>query len=712
MSAPLLSAQWYRVAALRPRLDAQLCVERVTYRGEVWYLLARADGSRNFRLNAAAYAFVGRCDGASTMQRLWDLMLAELKDDAPTQDELLLLLAKLHAAGLVGFDHKPDFGARHAADAEEATARSSRSLLAWRIPLGSPDRRLERIAPRCRWFFTPTALALWIAAVLLGGIAAIVEGRALAAHASTWLDSPRLLLLAWLAYPLVKALHELAHALAVKHWGGKVREWGITLMVFVPVPYVDASAASAFASARRRFVVSAAGIMVELLLAAVGLVFALNAQPGWLRDLGFVVFTIGTVSTVLVNGNPLLRFDGYHMLVDALELPNLALRSARHWIETLRQRVLGVALERGVVAARGERAWLWAYAPASYAYRLALSVAIVAWLGAVSFVLGLSIALYFAWMLAVKPLLGALRYLASAALPDAERRRALRRTAAAAVALALLGVLPLPFASVVQGVVWLPEQALVRAVTEGTIEAVHVADGAPVRAGDLLLSLGSPSLLAERVRVESRITALQTERFQSLRADAARAIAIERELDAASAELARLDERADRLDVRAQVDGTAVIAHASDLPGRFVERGTLLAHVLTGETTLVRVAVPHEQAALVHAHHAGVDVRLADSLGSSWQGVLLREPSGAAPRLPSAALGDRGGGSIVTDPRDRDGLTPAAAVVLADVRLPSVVPTRVGARAWVRFDHGHAPFVVQAARRAQQLFLRHFNTAQ
>lgn len=90
--APLLSPQWFRVAALRPQLDAAAQVQRVSLRGQVWQLLANGDGSRQFRLNAAAWAFVGRCDGRLTMQRLWELLLADTGDDAPTQDELLQLL--------------------------------------------------------------------------------------------------------------------------------------------------------------------------------------------------------------------------------------------------------------------------------------------------------------------------------------------------------------------------------------------------------------------------------------------------------------------------------------------------------------------------------------------------------------------------------------------------------------------------------------------
>jgi putative peptide zinc metalloprotease protein len=382
-AGPLLSPQWFRVASLRPRLDPQLHAERVSYRRQPWHVLVRADGSRSFRLNRSAYAFAARCDGQLSVQRLWELLLTELKDEAPTQDELLSLLARLHEAGLVGFDRRPDFGQQGAlsSTAEPASAGPRNSLLSFRVPLGHPDRWLAALAPRLRWLFRPAALLLWALLVLAGLLAALLNTAALAAYAHTWLATPRLLLLAWLAYPLVKALHELAHALVLRHFGGAVPEWGITLMMFTPVPYVDASAATALARPRQRFFVSAAGIMVELGLAAGALLLALSIEPGWLHDGALAVFFIGSVSTLLVNGNPLLRFDGYHMLGDALELPNLATRSSRHWLAMFERLLLRAGTTSAVAPAPGEAAWLWAYAPAALVYRVIISITLVGWFG-------------------------------------------------------------------------------------------------------------------------------------------------------------------------------------------------------------------------------------------------------------------------------------------------------------------------------------------
>ena len=716
-TAPLLSAQWFRVAALRPRLDPQAQVERISYRRQHWYVLVRADGSRSFRLNAAAYAFAARCDGKLSVQRLWDLLLGEFKDDAPTQDELLHLLVRLHGSALLAFDRKPDFGPQgtlaEPAAAAATAGGTKNSLLSFRIPLGHPDRWLGVLAPHLSGLFTPTVLLVWTVAVLLGAAAALLNAGLLAAYAKVWLATPRLLLLVWMAYPVVKALHELAHALALKHFGAKVPEWGVTLMMFTPVPYVDASAATALPAPRQRLLVSAAGIMVELLLAAIALLIGLNVEAGWLRDAAFAVFFIGSVSTLLVNGNPLLRFDGYHMLGDALELPNLATRSARHWTEWLRQHLLGVEGGGALQPAAGEAAWLWGYAPAALAYRLLISVALIAWLGGISFLLGTAIALYFVWTLAGQPLLRLLSWSGGASLAELQRRRARQRLALlAAGALAALALLPLPYASVAQGVVWLPEHAVLRTGTAGFVERIHVADGERVRAGQLLFTLNAPALAADLARLDGRITALETERFQVLRSDPSRAVGLEHELAGANAELARSVERQQQLELRAGVDGVITIPHAADLPGRFVKQGTLLAQVLTGEPTTVRVAIAQELAPLVQNTTRSVGVRFSEAGGEVWSATWLPDSAAAVARLPSAALAERSGGSIVTDPADKAGLTPVQAVMLADVQVAERPAQRVGGRAWVRFDHGWSPLAMQAARRVQQLFLKHFNPAQ
>lgn len=738
--APLLSEHWFRVADLRPLLRTGVALERVRYRGQPWMVLTSADGSRRLRLNAAAYALVGRCDGRLSVQALWDLLLRERQDDAPTQDELISQLLQLVRDGFIGFDTEPDFGllmaeapaaqalggdtatTGPAVDAGQRGAAPRNTLLAWRIPLGRPDAALTRAAPLARALFGPAGLALWCAGLLLGAAALLQQRAEIADFAGRWLHSPSLLALSALLFPLMKAWHEAAHGLALKRLGMPVPQWGITLMVGLPVPWVDASAADALPLARQRLLVSAAGVMAELGAASGALAASLLLQPGALRDACWLVFAIGALSSLLVNANPLLRFDGYHALCDALELPNLAGRSSRHWL-ALWRRMLGLPAAAGALQpARGETPWLWAYAPLAWAWRLLLSLAIALWAGSLSAWLGVAVTLLVTWGLLVQPALRGLRWLAGTGLDASQAARARLRAAAATAGLAaLLLALPWPDASLTRGVLWLPDDALVRAQTAGFVDAVQVVDGQTVAAGDRLFELHNPSLAVEAADLDSQITERRIEHQVALADEPARAQRLAADLAQALAARERVAQRQQQLVLVAARAGTVSVQRAADWQGRYVAQGTVLARVIPTEDAAaadpaqalsVRLALPAEEAAWLRQQPAQAQVRLPGPDGLTVPATLRHDFETATHELPSAALGDRHGGPIATDPADRSGRTTAAGVVLLDLALPpgSLPPgTGIGTRVWVRLDRGSQPLAVQLARRAQQAVLLHFN---
>ena len=730
----LLSDQWFRVAHLCPRLASEVQIERIAYRGEPWVVLtlqaSSAEATRRVRLNPAAYAFFGRCNGSVSVQVVWRWMLAERQDDAPTQDELLSLLLQLHQGGFAVFEQVPDFGLLAARQSEPNKVKPAGSgwksnWLAIRIPLGNPDAVLQTLAPLGRAMFSSVGLAVWLLVAGCGVLVAAFNTAAIVDFSVRWMATPHVMWLTWLMFPWLKALHELAHGMAVKRYGGCVPQWGITLMAFTPAPFVDASAADAFAVPKQRFTVSAAGVMVESFVAALALFAALTVQAGLLRDACWVLFFLGAISSLLVNANPLLRFDGYYALTDALELPNLAQRSTRHWWLVV-QRALGITCitpSPMSPAAAGERAWWWAYAPASWACRALLAVTIIAWAGAASFALGMALLAYFFYSMAVLPGLRALRFLSGLHLEEQQARRARWRSFAAVGGVAaLLLAVPVSQTAVARGVVWLPEQAMVRAETAGFVEQALVRDGQTVSAGELMFVLSDPSLAVDKARLESVLLKLQTEGIAVLANEPARALRLRSEMAAQQAALDRVLQRIDQLQLRAASSGTLSVARAQDWPGRFVKQGTVLAYVVpqpNQETSMpmtIRVALEPEQAALLRSDVPEVSVKLAhfDALPAT----LLRDPgrdsTATSTALPSAALGERYGGDIVTLPSDASGRTAARGVVMVDVQVAQTsqqVAQQIGARAWVRFDQGRRPLALALAQRAQQAVLLHFNPA-
>jgi putative peptide zinc metalloprotease protein len=557
------------------------------------------------------------------------------------------------------------------------------------------------------------ALIVWLV------LAALLHAGPIWAYAQRWAMTPRFALMALLAYLPIKLLHELAHGLAVRHLGGPrgglVREAGVTWMLGFPMPYVDASAASSWPERGRRMLVSAAGILLELAVAALALACWLVLDDGLPRELAFAAFTLGTVSTLVFNANPLQRLDGYFLLTDALQLPNLAPRSRAWWMDALRRHLLRATDVAPMPVAAGERPWLAAYAPLAWIWGLVIAVTASAWLAGWSAALGLVAMVVLAGPMLVRP---AWRIVA-----DLRREAGVRGEAAPRLRMALLGlfillaallVVPMPRQTVAQGVIWPTDHAQLRADTEGFVSELAAADGQAVQAGDLVLTLANPRLAADHEQQAARVRGLSTQFLDAAAADGERGANLRAELQAAQAELARLQQRLQGLQVRAATAGRVALPDARDLPGQWIARGQLVGQVLTGDAPVLRVAVPDDQARGLRQGLQEVRVQLADDratlLPRSHAARLLRDGGGAVHDLPSAALSQQHGGALLTDPADDHHRRSLQPVVLFDLQLAaSAAGAHVGSRGWARFDQGWSPWGWQLADAAWRAWQRGAN---
>ena len=711
MRDPLLSPEWYRLAHMRPRLRGGVRVSRQSVRGETWYVLSDPVTGRHHRFNDMAYALVGSCNGQATLDEVWSARVAAEGDDAPSQAETIRIFAQAFAANLFVGDVAPDAAALVRANTrvEGKRWRASINPLAFRVPLWAPDRFLSEQVHRVAWLFSRRARLGIGVILLLGALLLAVNFGAVSDFALRELGTGRMLLLMWLVYPLMKGLHELAHAFAVKVHGGDVHEVGVTLMMLTPLPYVDASASVGFAEKEQRIEVAAAGIVVEALLASFACVLWLLLEPGWLKDASFAVVFIGALSTLAVNGNPLLRFDGYHVLCDAAELPNLALRSTQYWQHQLKRRLLGAGNVRFGGRAKGERPWLIAYAPLSWAYRSALLVLVAVLAAKWSGALGLCVLALAAWTALLKPAWASLRWVAQSPELRGRRPRAVLALLLISGVLGGLGVgVPLPQRTHAPGIVWLPDDALVRLATDGFVEQFAVQDGEVIEAGTAIAELSNEPLLVDLVRVEALIERAQVEHALRFEFDAQRAMAAEDELVRLGAERERLRERVAGLTVRAAIGGRVVIDPRRIVAGQYVAQGELIAQVLADDAPLVRTLVRNEDIALVRERPGVISVELAHADGGTLHALLDSAVPKATASLPTPALGDAAGGSITLDTSDPSGRTAREPFFQLDLKLDAGIRAHVGARALVTFAHGDASAAELIGRFLRQSFLRYF----
>ena len=691
-------ALWQRLAGLRFRLCDHVSVDPLCFRGSRWYLLRNGFNRQQLRLNERLYALVEGLDGRRTVAQLMERLARVDANGAAQQQEVISALSQLQAADMLVSDAPPDIavllGRQRQLARRRRLARWLR-LLSPRVPLLAPDAFLSKKLPLVRWMLHPLALLMWLGIAAAAGLQALMQWDALTLYGAQRLNDPRQWLLIVALYPLVKGLHELGHGFAAKAFGAEVNEMGVTFLVFVPVPYVDATAASALENKYQRIWIGAAGILVELLLASLALFAWLALDDGLARDAAFATMLIGGVSTLLFNGNPLLRFDGYYVLADAIEIPNLATRSSRFYGYLARRYLMGLGEEPSPVTAAGESGWFLFYGAASTLYRVAIGIGIALFLIASIPVLGVLMA---AWLLIaqlVLPLWRMLRYLLTAPALTGRRTRSLGLVGGLiAGACLLLALVPVSSSTRVDGIVLLPEQAAVRAGVDGFLQRQWVSDGTEVVRGALLFELRNRRLYSERAVLEGRVREHDARRDQLGFDDrVAREIETER-LAEAREELTELRERENRLVVRSPGDGVIRVTAGRDPVGRYVRKGDMLAYLAQPNRAIVRVVANQEDGGGIRGDIDRIEVRLADRGSPVLQGRLLSEVPLATKTLPSAALGIPAGGLIPVDARDPAGTATLEPVFAFDVEIPAPAGF-VGGRAHVRFEHPAAPLLTR-----------------
>jgi putative peptide zinc metalloprotease protein len=718
MQEALLSPYWYRIAELHPRLRPHVSVRMQTTRGQAWYVLYNQATGRHHRVNAHAYQLVGRLDGRHSVNEVWQMLLERQGDEAPSQQDVIRILGQMTDAGLIQAEVTPDVRqmVEQGGERQKQARRARLNPLSFRMGLFNPSMWLERLMPLSRAMWSTPVQGLWLMLVLGAAWAMLTQVREVSAYAHVNFMSPAYLAAAWLIYPLMKGLHELGHALTLRRHGCEVPEVGVNFFLFMPMPFVDASAANRLTNPWQRARISAAGIGVELALAAMAALLWLVVEDGLVRQAAFVVMSLGGLSTLLFNGNPLMKLDGYYVLSDVLDLSNLAGRSARLWSrswQSLLLKLFRLPVPEDEAGLSGsdwlERAAMWSYAPMAWVYRIGVSWLIVSWAADKASLLGAAVALGSGWALVVKPVAAVVTSVTS--LPSYVAVRGRATALGATVLLAGLGGLffvPIPSSMVVEGVVWLPEDAQLRASVDGQVQTLWVHGEQGVYKGQALITLDSPLLKMQREVLAAKVERAESEANASLTGDALKSSNAQADLQRDRQALAQVDADIQAHVLRAPSDGRFVLSRGADLEGREVSRGDLLAYVLNTGPAVVRAVVPQPDIHAIRQRLQDVVVMLDEQPNALHEAQFLREVPASALRLPDAAMGDHMGGRVPTDPRDRDGLKPMEPVYVIDVALKHSLP-RTGGLALVRLSLAPQTLADKVGLRLRQLFLKHFS---
>jgi putative peptide zinc metalloprotease protein len=462
----------------------------------------------------------------------------------------------------------------------QESRRPANSLLSIRIPLGSLDHWCERVLPWTNWLFGSSAFVVWLALVLMAAYQVLLDwDRFRSATAELLVPSNWWTLgLAWL---VLKVLHEFAHGLVCKRYGGDVPQAGVALIFFAPVAFVDVTSSWRFPSRWQRIHTAVAGIYVEVAVASLAILAASCVESRPLHHLLDNVAVMASLTTLLFNINPLSRFDGYYILSDLCEVPNLYARGR----VALRQFVRRCLLGPQAVAERPS--WLLAgYGLATFLWGLTVLFGLT--IAAAYYWHGLGLMLSFVIVINwLRPTLAqGLRSLQTTrALPVEMRRRLVCRSALlTGAAVVVLRFVPWPFVTTAPGLVEFSPMQVVRAESSAFVDRVFVQDGERVEAGQPLLELRNDDLKRERDDLELEIEqSLCRERLAAEQHDIAACQIEQQQREALRRRWAERQRQVERLTVTAPMSGVVVGRQLRFLPGAFVKEGQEL--LTLGEPT-------------------------------------------------------------------------------------------------------------------------------
>ena len=710
------SDSWHRVADLRLGLRPTVTLRKQAFRGEVWYLVHDPFNNNYFRVRPEAYQFVARLEPARTVEQVWEDCLEKFPDTAPGQEEVIQLLGQLHHNNLLFYRGSTDSARafeRHEKRLQMEMKQRLMNLLFPRFNLVDPDRALGKLMPLLKLATSWVGWAVWLAVVMLG-LKEVMDHFGLARDQVEGVLAPTNWLFLYGAIVVVKGLHEMGHAALCKRYGGEVHTIGVSFLLFTPLPFVDATSAWSLRSRVHRALVGAGGMVAELFVAGLAAMVWARSGGGALHAVAYNVMWICSISTLVFNANPLVRLDGYYIMSDLLEIPNLSSRAVEQLCYLVERWLFGCKDAQGPAHSAVEAVLLTFYGLGSGAYRVVVSVGIILFVADKFLLVGLAMALITGITFFVVPAWQLGAYLVTS--PRLARTR-LRATAVCVVGLgAVVGLLALvrvPVRFRALGIVEPVRYVDIASESAGFLRQVLAVSGAAVREGDPLLQMENHQLDLSIKEAEADVDEIDAviQKFESGFAADLEPARHRRQM--AVGRLAELKLHRASLLVRARHAGVWVAPHIVEHVGNWIDRGMVVGRVLdTSHYRFIAVVLQEEASNLFLDQARKVEVRLRGAVGHTVPVSSFTMLPYQRRKLPSAALGWRGGGEVAVSARDESGLeaTEPFFEIRANIEETPGLQFLSGESGVLRFTLDSQPLLFQWARRLRQFVQRRYRT--
>lgn len=661
-----------------PATRYDLKISPQLYLGKTVYMVKDPVSLKYYRLRPAEYLIFRELDGKQNANTIAEKVNATFPDEETEADDVLQFVNMMRTGGLLLGKASGHAGfLRKIRDQQKTKMRRAKlmSFLFIRIPVIDPDRLLNWMYRAVSPIMNPTTM--WLGLIFIG--VSIVMGFGSLSQVGE-LAFPLLgffnLFLITTIFFVVKVIHEFGHGLAAKHRGLEVHEMGVMLMVFMPLFYIDVSDAWMVPRKNERMWITAGGVFIEFIFASVAVWVWLYTDPGLLNQIAFDTMLSASLTTLLFNANPLLRYDGYYFLMDWLEIPNMKAKAAKYVGWLARTFILRAPGPPPADEVRHRPIFMVFYSFASAIYRWVIVFGIVVLIWHILDPYGLESIGALMGMLAIvtmilMPMFKTLRFAWSVQTQN-WRRVGFTLGVGSLLALITWGVLSIEFENTVEQptVILANHRAPIYTAVKGHIEKVNMKEGDWVDKGEVLIEL-------KNEKMQSALEQIQYEReLLSLSVNHARQygklndVAVHtQELELLKNRIQYLEDKIEKLKIRAPISGRIqpeVRLHM--MLGLSVEPGKKIADIIGTKDLLAVVVLPQEDGALIR-QGMPVRTRLWANATQTYQGTVTRMTNQFVKQLPHEALAGVYGGEVDTMAQGDYNLSPYNPSVLAYVKL-------------------------------------------
>lgn len=706
---------WYRIANEKICLRSSVKIHRQLYQGAEWYVLHDSLSNQFYRISPTAYNFIARLNLHRTVEDVWNQILEQKPEEAPGQGEIIELLSQLYQTNMLHYNMADD-GQQLFKRKQDRQQKQIKSLflniLYLRIPLFDPDPLLKVLLPLIRLCFSKGVFLLWLITLFIGGKFALDHIDQIMDQSQGFL-APSNIFWIYLTTFIIKAIHEFGHSFAVRRYGGEVHAIGVMFMLLAPLPYMDATAAWSFRNRWQRMLVGASGMFFEFFLAAIACIVWANIGGGPIKSIAYNIMVVASVSTILFNLNPLMKFDGYYILTDFLDIPNLYQNATEH-LRYIFERWFFGKKDATTPSMNLKESFLYTvYGLSAFVYRIVLFTGIIIAVSRHYLLLSVVMAMTLAFSWLMVPLFKFLKYLVNS--PSLF----LVRTRATLVSLLLMGgitaltyYVPLPDTFTAPGVL---QATLFKEVINGSPGKVHKLVAQPmtwVNQGDTLIILKNPTLEHKIQDILAQLDENKLRYYEAMSQAPENMHPIRRQYEALEHKYKKLLHDQEQLTICARISGLWISPDAHELPEQWIRKGDSLGTIVDTNDFQIIAVVP--QSEVTRLYETSWMIPSARFKGSAWDEIpidQLQTIPMEQTQLPVTALGWKGGGDIQVQEGDQSGRTTTEPFYKIQGHIPKPQPEVKlyhGRTGKIRIRTGSKPLIPQVWRKIRQTLQKYY----